>query len=110
MATNTPAGKSIIHEPNDERDLNKNYAADHPILGDAKLVLRQFIDAARDLLGARPRRDGAAAGEVRQARETWLKEWMPKLTSTEGPIPPYRVTWDFMQTINPPPPTATPDS
>ncbi len=93
--------KTIIHATNDERDLNKNYAADHPILGDAKLVLRQFIDAATDLLGARLRRDGAAAGEVRQARETWLKEWMPKLTSNEVPITPYRVIWDFMQTINP---------
>ncbi len=101
MATNIPAGKTIIHATNDERDLNKNYAADHPILGDAKLVLRQFIDAATDLLGARLRRDGAAAGEVRQARETWLKEWMPKLTSNEVPITPYRVIWDFMQTINP---------
>ncbi len=101
MATNIPAGKTIIHATNDERDLNKNYAADHPILGDAKLVLRQFIDAARDLLGARLRRDGAAAGEVRQARETWLKEWMPKLTSNAVPITPYRVIWDFMQTINP---------
>ena len=101
MATNIPAGNTIIHATNDERDLNKNYAADHPILGDAKLVLRQFIDAARDLLGARLRRDGAAAGEVRQARETWLKEWMPKLTSNAVPITPYRVIWDFMQTINP---------
>jgi acetolactate synthase-1/2/3 large subunit len=101
MATNIPAGKTIIHATNDERDLNKNYAADHPILGDAKLVLRQFIDAATDLLGARLRRDGAAAGEVRQARETWLKEWMPKLTSNEVPITPYRVIWDFMHTINP---------
>jgi len=101
MATNIPAGKTIIHATNDERDLNKNYAADYPILGDAKLVLRQFVDAATDLLGARPRRDAAAAGEVRQARETWLKEWMPKLTSNEVPITPYRVIWDFMQTINP---------
>src|SRR5207244_2070082 len=90
MATNIPAGKTLIHATDDERDLNKNYATDHPILGDAKLVLRQIIDAARDLLGGRSR-DGGAAGEVRQARETWLKEWMPKLTSNEVPITPYRV-------------------
>src|SRR5206468_5963175 len=98
MAVNIPAGKTIIHATNDERDLNKNYAADHPILGDAKLVLRQFIDAVKDLLGGRQRRDGAAAGAVQQAKETWLKEWMPKLTSNEVPITPYRVIWDFMQT------------
>jgi acetolactate synthase-1/2/3 large subunit len=101
MATTIPAGKTFIHVTNDERDLNKNYAVEYPILGDAKLVLRQFIDAAGDLLGARAARGGEVAGDVRQARETWLKEWMPKLTSNEVPITPYRVIWDFMQTIDP---------
>jgi acetolactate synthase I/II/III large subunit len=101
MATTLPAGKTIIHATNDERDLNKNYAADYPILGDAKQVLRQLVDAVRDVLGTRTRRDSTAAAEVGQARETWLKEWMPKLTSSEVPITPYRVIWDFMQTINP---------
>jgi acetolactate synthase-1/2/3 large subunit len=101
MATTLPAGKTIIHATNDERDLNKNYPADYPILGDAKQVLRQLVDAVRDVLGTRTRRDSTTAAEVRQARETWLKEWMPKLTSSEVPITPYRVIWDFMQTINP---------
>jgi acetolactate synthase I/II/III large subunit len=101
MATTLPAGKTIIHATNDERDLNKNYPVDYPILGDAKQVLRQLVDAVRDVLGTRTRRDSATATEVGQARETWLKEWMPKLTSNEVPITPYRVIWDFMQTINP---------
>ena len=48
-----PPGKVIIHATNDERDINKQYPADYPILGDAKLVLRQFIEAAKDLLPAR---------------------------------------------------------
>ena len=100
MASNIPAGKTIIHATNDERDLNKNYTAEHPILGDAKAVLRQFIDAAKDLLRGRAREGGAAA-EVKQARETWLAEWMPKLTSNEVPITPYRVIGDFTQAIDP---------
>jgi len=101
MATNIPAGKTIIHATNDERDLNKNYPADHPILGDARLVLRQFIDAVKDLGGGRSPGKGTIASEVHAARETWLKEWMPKLTSEEVPITPYRVIWDFMQAIDP---------
>jgi len=101
MATNIPAGKVLIHATNDERDLNKNYAVDHPILGDAKLVLRQFIDAVRDIVGARRARDGAVAREVQRVRDAWLAEWMPKLTSDEVPINPYRVVWDFVQTIDP---------
>jgi acetolactate synthase-1/2/3 large subunit len=101
MASAIPAGKTIIHATNDERDLNKNYAADHPILGDARLVLRQFIEAVKDLTRARPRPDGGVTAEVQKVRDAWLKEWMPKLTSDEVPITPYRVIWDFMQAIDP---------
>ena len=100
MATNIPAGKTIIHATNDERDLHKNYYADHPILGDAKLVLRQFIEAARDALGKGKRRESTAADEIKRIRAEWLAEWTPKLTSQEVPITPYRVMWDFIQTID----------
>jgi acetolactate synthase-1/2/3 large subunit len=100
MATNIPPGKTIIHATNDERDLNKNYPTDHPILGDAKLVLRQLIDAVRDLGGSRGRTDGDVAGEIQRIRTAWLAEWMPKLTSHDAPISPYRVIWDFMHAIN----------
>ncbi len=99
MATPIPADKSFIHVTNDERDLNKNFSASYPILGDAKLVLRQFIDAAKDRLGAKPRSANATL-EVQRVREEWLKEWMPKLTSDEVPLNPYRVMWDFMQTVD----------
>jgi acetolactate synthase I/II/III large subunit len=100
MASNIPAGKTIIHATNDERDLNKNYTADYPILGDAKHVLRQLIEAGKDLLRGRSR-SNRAVDEIKQVREAWLAEWMPKLTSNEVPITPYRVIWDFMQAINP---------
>jgi acetolactate synthase-1/2/3 large subunit len=110
MATNLPAGKTIIHATNDERDLNKNYAADHPILGDARAVLRQFIDAVGDAPGSRARRDGAVVSEVQRVRDAWLKEWMPRLTSAEVPITPYRVIWDFMQSVDPAQAIVTHDS
>jgi acetolactate synthase-1/2/3 large subunit len=115
MATNIPPGKTIIHATNDERDLNKNYFADHPILGDAKLVLRQLVDAVRDSGRGRNRvrlvpggpainvldpERGAVAEEIERVRAAWLEEWMPKLTSDEVPITPYRIIWDFMQTID----------
>jgi acetolactate synthase-1/2/3 large subunit len=109
MATTIPSGKIFIHATNDERDLNKNYATDYPILGDAKLVLRQFIEAVQDL-GPERHSNGASATEVRQAKEAWLREWMPKLTSDEVPITPYRVLWEFMQTVNPSEAIVTHDS
>jgi acetolactate synthase-1/2/3 large subunit len=100
MATNIPPGKTLIHATNDARDLNKSYAVDHPILGDAKLVLRQFIDAVRDL-GAEGGRGAGVAGDVDSVRQAWLGEWIGKLTSDEVPITPYRIIWDFMRTIDP---------
>jgi acetolactate synthase-1/2/3 large subunit len=109
MATSIPSGKTIIHATNDERDLNKNYAADYPILGHARLVLRQFIDAIKDL-GPQRRVNGDSAAEVREAKEAWLREWMPKLTSNEVPITPYRIIWDFMHTVNPSDAIVTHDS
>ena len=50
-----PSGTPMIQITTDERDLNKNFPAHYPIMCDAKLVLRQFIDAAKDLLGGKPR-------------------------------------------------------
>ncbi len=70
MASNIPAGKIIIHATNDERDLNKNYTADHPILGDAKQVLRQFIEAAEDLLRGRTRNSRVVDACTRSTRAT----------------------------------------
>jgi acetolactate synthase-1/2/3 large subunit len=96
VAAPIPSGKTIIHATNDERDINKHYPADYPILGDAKPVLRQFIEALRGELGNKNRAANGAASEIKKGKEEWMAEWMPKLTSNEKPINPYRVMWEFM--------------
>ena len=102
MVTPIPAGKTIIQATNDPVDLQKSYAVDHAILGDAKLVLAQLIDCCRDLLGGKPaREEGSLAAEIAGIREAWLAEWTAKLTSDEVPINPYRVIWDLMNTVPP---------
>ena len=50
MSMNIPPGKTMIHATNDSRDINKDYNIDYPIVGDAKLVLRQLLDG---LVGGR---------------------------------------------------------
>ena len=97
-----PAGKTIIHATNCAADINREYYADHPVIGDARLVLRQFIEAARERLGKHGRRgNGEVTAEIRRIKEKWLAEWMPKLTSDEVPINPYRIIWELMRTIDP---------
>jgi acetolactate synthase I/II/III large subunit len=93
-------GKRIIHATNDARDLYKTYAVELPILGDAKLVLAQLLEAVRDRLGNKTR-SRQVAQEIARVREGWLETWKPKLSSNERPINPYRVISEFMQVADP---------
>ena len=101
VAAPIPAGATIIHAINDERDINKHYATDYPILGDARPTLRQFIEAVKDALGKQQHKPNGVASEIKQTREAWISEWMPKLTSNEKPINPYRVMWEFINLFDP---------
>jgi acetolactate synthase-1/2/3 large subunit len=96
-----PAGKTIVHATLDPADINKDVPADYALLGDARLILEALVEAVRDLLGGRARgRAETVAGEIRAVREEWLREWMPRLTSDEKPLSPYRVIWDLMHTVD----------
>ena len=91
-----PAGKKVIQSTLDETDLNGEYPLDDIIIGDAKLVLRQLIDEVKALEGENGRRgDGAVAEEIKSVKAEWLAEWMPRLTSDDVPISPYRVIWEL---------------
>ncbi|MFQ6074977.1 MAG: thiamine pyrophosphate-requiring protein [Candidatus Bathyarchaeia archaeon] len=95
-----PAGKVIVQMNGDERDVNKDYLADLVVIGDAKVVLRQLVDEVERQTGGRGRRDEGVVDEIRRVKDEWMEEWMPKLTSDEVPINPYRVYWDLMHTID----------
>ncbi len=106
-----PDGKTIIHLTNADSDLNKSYDTRYPILGDAKLTLTRFIEAVKDRLGKEGRRGNpATANEIKKVRDEWLQEWMPRLTSDEVPMTPYRVIRELMRTIDPAQAMVTHDS
>ena len=88
MSMNIPPGKSLIHATNDPRDINKDYDVDYPIVGDAKLVLRQMIEACRDLVGESRKNDDSTAREIRSERDAWLNDWAHKLNEPGAPIKP----------------------
>ncbi len=101
MCMTLPPGKTLIQATNDARDINKDYNIDLPMMGDAKLILRQMIEACREIVGASRQGDNATAREIQSERDAWLKDWNQKLTSNDRPISPYRVIWDFMHTVPP---------
>jgi acetolactate synthase-1/2/3 large subunit len=110
MCANIPGRKVIIHNTADAIDHHKAYYADHPLLGDAKLVLRQMIEACRDLLGNKPRDGDKVRAEIARQRDGWREQWGPKLTSTATPINPYRVIAEFNDLVDPDAAIVTHDS
>ncbi|HLG72912.1 MAG TPA: thiamine pyrophosphate-requiring protein [Chloroflexota bacterium] len=97
-----PPGKVIVHAVSDPGDVNRDYLAQHAIVGDSRLVLEQMIEAVRDRLGGKGRDANAAlVGEIRTVHRQWLEQWLPKLTSDEVPVNPYRVVWELMQAVDP---------
>ena len=101
FAVPIPPGKTLIHATNDDADINKDYKSQHPVVGDAKLVLSQFLEELKAQAGPQGRStDQALVDEIRAAKDEWLAHWMPKLTSDEVPINPYRVVWDLMHTVD----------
>jgi acetolactate synthase-1/2/3 large subunit len=110
MVTPYPSGKIMIHATNDPVDLHKDYIADHPLLGDARIVLRQMIDACKELLSTRQRETPDTADRISALRSAWYGEWESKLTSSESPITPYRVLGEFMSRVDPSDAIVTHDS
>ena len=110
MTTTIPSGKVFIHATNDPIDIDKDYYTDYPIIGDAKLVLQQFIEACKDLCPNINQDDSKVVEDIASVRKAWLKEWIPKLTSAEVPITPYRVIWEFMNNVDPAEAIVTHDS
>jgi thiamine pyrophosphate-dependent acetolactate synthase large subunit-like protein len=94
-----PPGTPIIHATLDPDHLNKDVNAALGLIGDAALTLEAL---GREIAGmiAVPR-PWSIAERIAATKQSWLSEWMPKLTSDEIPLSPYRIIWDLYQTVDP---------
>ena len=95
-----PAGKVIIHATLDPADLNKDVAAEYALIGDAQLTLQALIEEVKDRLGVSTRDSHQVVAEIQQIKDAWMAQWLPKLTSNEVPLSPYRVIWDLMHSVD----------
>ena len=97
-----PSGKKIIQVDVDPSEFNKTYMTDVAVLGDAKLVLQDLLDA----LGSKERYafwGGAEAlkEEIARLKKATREAWIPDLTSSAIPINSHRVVWELMQVLDP---------
>lgn len=96
-----PAGKVVIQSTLDPADFNKDYPIDYGLIGDAKLTLITLVEAIKERLGGKPRgRSESIAHAIKTSKDRWLSEWMPRLTSNEVPLSPYRIIWDLLHTVD----------
>ncbi|MCP4085349.1 MAG: thiamine pyrophosphate-requiring protein [Actinomycetia bacterium] len=96
-----PSGATIIHATGNPGDIQKDVPVQHALVGDAQLTLQGLLDALGDDENERAsKRAGVTPGAISSARESWLDEWAPKLTSTETPINPYRVVHELDQLVD----------
>ncbi len=99
--TPIPDGKTLVQITNTEADVSKDYPISLGAIGDAKAALGQMIAEVRGRLDNEGRGGGeAVAQEVAAVRAAFMAEWMPRLTSEEEPISPYRVVWDLMGAVD----------
>ena len=110
MTTPIPRDKTFIQAIDDPIDIGKNYDVEYPVIGDARLVLGQFVEAVKELLNGRSRSESSPAPEIAETRAAWLGEWDAKLASDEVPINPYRVVSEFINAVDPAEAIVTHDS
>ncbi|MDP7276947.1 MAG: thiamine pyrophosphate-requiring protein [Planctomycetaceae bacterium] len=112
FAPDIPAGKRIVHNTIDPRDLNKHHTADVPLLGDCRLAAESLLEELKSVSGSgegRPEREVAEA-HVAGTRAAWDARWAEKLTSDQVPLNPYRVIGEFMALTDPAQTIVTHDS
>ena len=111
FAPTIPNGsRVVIHATLDWRDLNKDYVADVPILGDAGLILQQMLEEIRSQSGGKAAQRPSVEAGIRKLRKEWWARWPAKLESRQVPINPYRVIGELMKTVDPASAIVTHDS
>lgn len=95
-----PRGKTIIHATLDPMDLNKDVYAQYGLIGDAQLTLSALTNTMNTLDRSQADKRVNIAHEINASKESWLSEWLPKLTHDQAPINPYRVIWELDKLVD----------
>jgi acetolactate synthase-1/2/3 large subunit len=96
-----PSDNTVVHSTLDATDIDKDVSSEYSLVGDAKLTLEALVGTVDERLDGESRgRFEDVADEIESAREDWLDEWRPKLTSEETPINPYRVINELTNVVD----------
>ncbi len=88
----------LIHVDIDAVEIGRNYPATVGIVGDARVVLRQLLEAKASLQSERKDRDGWW-GRIDRWRERWLDHVIPNRSADAEPIRPERVVAELRRAV-----------
>jgi acetolactate synthase-1/2/3 large subunit len=94
-----PAGSRHIQVDVDAGEINKHHVADVPILGDARLVLAQLLEAVRARGHGRRRGTLETRQRIVELRTRWDELSAPLLQSNQTPVNPFRVTHELAKAL-----------
>jgi len=101
FGTRMPQDKKVIHATLDPIDLNKDLRSAIGMVGDAKLTLQALIAELRALdLGKAAARKTSTPAAIKSVRDAWMAQWLPKLTSNQTPMTPYRVIYELNKLVD----------
>lgn len=89
----------LIHVDVDPQEIGRNYPPTIGIVGDAKLVLRQLTELARERAAAARERNHAWAETARGWKADWEAHLEPGRTSDAAPIRPDRLVADLERAL-----------
>ncbi|MFC1935770.1 thiamine pyrophosphate-dependent enzyme [Chloroflexota bacterium] len=92
--------KTIVQCTVNELDVNRSYAVDHAVIGDAKLTLQALINELSSQTGGGVKKNQELINEIRAGKEQLMAKYRPLMESDDVPINPYRVYGDLMKTID----------
>jgi acetolactate synthase-1/2/3 large subunit len=93
-----PPKQRYIHATLDHMDLNKDIECEIGMVGDAQLTLQMLIAEVRKTVTSN--RDATdVMAEIKVLDDEWMADWLPKLTSEETPLNPYRVLWELQKNV-----------
>lgn len=95
-----PEETTIVHSTLDPTDIDKDLTSEYSLVGDARLTLEALVDAVGDRVADDRGRFDEVVAEIEEVREGWLAEWLPKLTTDETPINPYRVIHELSNVVD----------
>ena len=99
--TPMPTGVTIAQSTNCPEDISSHYNISYGAIGDSKIVLRQMIDEVKRQTTRKGRADtNGCIKEIGKIKDSFMKEWSPKLTSDEVPMNPYRIFTELYKEVD----------